>query len=169
MRHQKSGRHFNRDTDARKALMRNLCTSLLESGRITTTEARAKEWEDVRFGFRVAKDIGRWDIGQSVVVKRGAVLAVEGIEGTDATIRRAGELANGDVVLVKVCKPTQDTRFDLPAVGPATVTALAQVHGRALAIEAGSTVILDRDEMVALADRADIAVVAVDGKEGDGG
>jgi len=127
------------------------------------------EWRDIRFGFRAAKVIGQFDIGQSVVVRSGAVIAVEGIEGTDATIRRAGELANGDVVLVKVCKPTQDTRFDLPAVGPATVAALAQVNGRALAIEAGSTVILDRDEMVALANRADIAVVAVDGKEGSGG
>jgi len=129
----------------------------------------ADEWRDIRFGFRAAKVIGQFDIGQSVVVRSGAVIAVEGIEGTDATIRRAGELANGDVVLVKVCKPTQDTRFDLPAVGPATVTALAQVNGRALAIEAGSTVILDRDEMVALANRADIAVVAVDGKEEEGG
>ena len=127
------------------------------------------EWRDIRFGFRAAKVIGQFDIGQSVVVRSGAVIAVEGIEGTDATIRRAGELANGDIVLVKVCKPTQDTRFDLPAVGPATITALAQVNGRALAIEAGSTVILDRDEMVALANRADIAVVAVDATEGDGG
>jgi len=129
----------------------------------------ADEWRDIRFGFRAAKVIGQFDIGQSVVVRSGAVIAVEGIEGTDATIRRAGELANCDIVLVKVCKPTQDTRFDLPAVGPATITALAQVNGRALAIEAGSTVILDRDEMVALANRADIAVVAVDGTEGDGG
>jgi len=126
------------------------------------------EWRDIRFGFRAAKVIGQFDIGQSVVVRSGAVIAVEGIEGTDATIRRAGELANGDIVLVKVCKPTQDTRFDLPAVGPATVAALAQVHGRALAIEAGSTVVLDREGMVALADRAGIAVVAVGG-DGEGG
>jgi DUF1009 family protein len=123
------------------------------------------EWRDIRFGFRAAKVIGQFDIGQSVVVRSGAVIAVEGIEGTDATIRRAGQLGNGDIVLVKVCKPTQDTRFDLPAVGPATVAALAQVQGRALAIEAGSTVVLDREEMLALADRADIAVVAVDGEE----
>src|SRR5262249_61725532 len=100
--------------------------------------ATAAEWDDIRFGFRAAKLIGQFDIGQSVVVRSGAVIAVEGIEGTDATIRRAGQLANGDVVLVKVCKPTQDTRFDLPAVGPATVTALAQVQGRARAGEAGT-------------------------------
>jgi len=129
-----------------------------EPGVLGARAPTADEWRDIRFGFRVAKVIGQFDIGQSVVVRSGAVIAVEGIEGTDATIRRAGELANGDIVLVKVCKPTQDTRFDLPAVGPATVTALAQVHGRALAIEAGSTVVLDRDEMVALADAAGIAV-----------
>jgi DUF1009 family protein len=124
-----------------------------------------EEWRDIRFGFRAAKVIGQFDIGQSVVVRSGAVIAVEGIEGTDATIRRAGQLANGDIVLVKVCKPTQDTRFDLPAVGPDTVHALAQVQGRALAVEAGRTIILDRGEMIARADAAEIAVVAVDGRE----
>ncbi|HSV08390.1 MAG TPA: UDP-2,3-diacylglucosamine diphosphatase LpxI [Candidatus Binatus sp.] len=122
----------------------------------------AAEWEDIRFGFRAAKLIGQFDIGQSVVVRSGAVIAVEGIEGTDATIRRAGQLGNGDIVLVKVCKPTQDTRFDLPAVGPATIRTLAEVRGRALAVEAGRTITLDRSEMIALADANDIAVVAVD-------
>jgi DUF1009 family protein len=125
----------------------------------------AEEWNDIRFGFRAAKVIGQFDIGQSVIVRSGGIIAVEGIEGTDATIRRAGQLGNGDIVLVKVCKPTQDTRFDLPAVGPGTVAALAQVQGRAIAIEAGCTVTLDRAEMIALADAADITVVAVDAKE----
>lgn len=123
------------------------------------------EWEDIRFGFRAAKTIGRFDIGQSVVVRDGAIIAVEGIEGTDATIRRAGQLGNGNIVLVKVCKPTQDTRFDLPAVGPSTIDALVQVRGRALAIEAGRTITLDRPEMIARADAADIAVVAVNAAE----
>jgi DUF1009 family protein len=125
----------------------------------------AAEWSDIRFGFRAAKVIGQFDIGQSVVVRTGGIIAVEGIEGTDATIRRAGQLGNGDIVLVKVCKPTQDTRFDLPAVGPGTIAALAQVQGRALAVEAGRTITIDRVEMVALADAAGIAVVAVDAKE----
>jgi DUF1009 family protein len=123
------------------------------------------EWQDIRFGFRAAKVIGQFDIGQSVVVRSGAIIAVEGIEGTDATVRRAGQLGNGDIVLVKVCKPTQDTRFDLPAVGPETVRALAEVRGRALAIEASRTITLDRAEMIARADAADIAVVAVDPRE----
>ena len=122
----------------------------------------AEEWADIRVGFRAAKVIGQFDVGQSVVVRSGGIMAVEGIEGTDATIRRAGQLANGDIVLVKVCKPTQDVRFDLPAVGPATVAALAEVRGRALAVEAGRTIVLDRDEMIARADAAGIAVVAVD-------
>jgi DUF1009 family protein len=135
------------------------------AGVLGTRAPTAEEWSDIRFGFRAAKVIGQYDIGQSVVVRSGAIIAVEGIEGTDATIRRAGQLANGDIVLVKVCKPTQDRRFDLPAVGPGTVAALAQVQGRALAIEAGSTVTLDRVEMLALADAADIAVVALDAKE----
>src|SRR5581483_2794813 len=125
----------------------------------------AEEWADIRFGFRVAKSIGRFDIGQSVVVRMEAVVAVEGIEGTDATIQRAGALANGEIVVVKACKPTQDLRFDLPAVGPQTVRTLAAVRGRALALEAGRTIVLDRAELVALADAADIAVVAVDPEE----
>ncbi len=123
----------------------------------------ADEWNDIRIGFEAAKVIGRFDIGQSVIVRSGGVIAVEGIEGTDATIRRAGTLANGGIVLVKVCKPTQDTRFDLPAVGPDTIAALADARGRALAVEAGHTIILDRAEFIARANAADIAVVALDG------
>lgn len=121
-----------------------------------------EEWNDIRFGYRVAKVIGQFDIGQSVIVRMGAVMAVEGIEGTDATVRRAGALVNGSITLVKVCKPTQDLRFDLPAVGPETVRALAEVGGRALALEAGRTITLDREEMIAVADAAGIAIVAVD-------
>src|SRR5207247_8967127 len=110
--------------------------------------------------------IGRFDMGQGGVGRSGEGTAVEGIEGTAATIRRAGQLANGDIVVVKVCKPTQDTRFDLPAVGPETIRTLAEMRGRALAVEARRTITLDRAEMVALADAAGIAGVAVDPAEG---
>jgi DUF1009 family protein len=127
----------------------------------------SEEWRDIRYGFRVAKEIGRWDIGQCVVVRGEAVLAVEGIEGTDETIRRGGGLANGEIVVVKVCKPTQDLRFDLPAAGLGTVRTLVGARGRALALEAGRTVMLERTEMVAAADAADIAIVAV--ADGPGG
>jgi DUF1009 family protein len=130
-------------------------------GTLTRAAPRPREWDDVRFGFHVAKDIGRWDIGQSVVVKRGAVLAVEGIEGTDQAIRRGGGLGRGGVVVVKVSKPTQDLRFDVPAVGPTTIDVLREVGGRVLALEADRTLMIDRDAMIAAADAADIAIVAV--------
>jgi len=132
-----------------------------QAGTLGRRKASAREWEDVRFGFQVAKDIGRWDIGQSVVVKDRAVLAVEGIEGTDAAIRRAGELVGAGVVVVKVSKPDQDLRFDVPAVGPTTIEVMAAVGGRVLALEAGRTIVLDRPQVVAAADAAGIAIVAL--------
>jgi DUF1009 family protein len=135
------------------------------AGVLGAREPTPEEWADIRYGFQVVKVIGRFDIGQSVVVRGGAVMAVEGIEGTDATIRRAGQLVNGDIVVVKATKPIQDLRFDLPAIGPDTVRTMAGVRGRALAVEAGRTIVLDRAEMVALANEAGIAVVAVDPAE----
>jgi hypothetical protein len=134
---------------------------LARRGVYTRRAPDAGEWRDVRYGYRVAKEIGRFDIGQCVVVRGEAVLAVEGIEGTDETIRRAGALANGDIVVVKVCKPAQDLRFDLPAVGATTVRALVQARGVVLAIEAERTVMLERAEMIAAADAAGLAIVAV--------
>jgi hypothetical protein len=96
-----------------------------------------------------------------VVVKGGAVLAVEGIEGTDAAIRRGGELGRGGVVVVKVSKPMQDLRFDVPAVGMTTIEVLREVGGRVLAVEAGRTVMLEREAVLAAADVAGIAVVGM--------
>lgn len=134
-------------------------------GVLGAREPTVEEWADIRFGFQVVKVIGRFDIGQSVVVRGGAVVAVEGIEGTDATIRRAGELANGEIVVVKASKPIQDLRFDLPAIGPDTIRTIAEMRGKALAVEAGRTIVLDRVATVALADEAKIALVAVDPAE----
>jgi len=136
------------------------------AGVLSARPPTPEEWEDIRFGFRAAKEIGRFDIGQSVVVRGGAVIAVEGIEGTDATIRRAGGLVNGGIVVVKACKPTQDTRFDLPAVGPQTIRTMLEAGGTVLAIEAGRTVMLERAALVALADDAGVCVVAVEPAEG---
>ena len=122
-----------------------------------------EEWADIRFGFRAAKVIGQFDIGQSVVVRGGAVVAVEGIEGTDATIRRAGQLVNGDIVRGEgVQADPGHSASTCRRSGRRRSATLAEVRGRALAIEAGRTIMLDRAEMVALADAADIAVVAVD-------
>ncbi|HEX8908856.1 MAG TPA: UDP-2,3-diacylglucosamine diphosphatase LpxI [Anaeromyxobacteraceae bacterium] len=118
------------------------------------------EWRDARYGLALARGIGRLDLGQTVVVKDGVALAVEALEGTDACIRRGGELADGAVV-AKAVKPQQDRRFDLPAVGPDTVEVMREAKARVLAVEAGATLVMDREEMVRRADRAGIAVVGV--------
>src|SRR4029450_5130243 len=111
-----------------------------------------EEWADIHFGFRAAKVIGQFDIGQSVVVRGSAVVAGEGIGAPAATIRRPGQRVNADIVVVKACKPTQDLRFDLPAVGPDTIRTIAEVRGRALAMEAHRTIILDWQGMIARAE-----------------
>ncbi|RWX48695.1 hypothetical protein VU01_10184 [Candidatus Electrothrix marina] len=120
---------------------------------------------DVRFGWRIAREIGRLDIGQCVVVREGAVLAVEAIEGTDAAIRRGGELSGSGAVVVKMKKPGQDFRFDLPATGTKTIETLASVKGSVLAVEAGQSLLFDREAMIAAADRAGIVVVGVEEDE----
>jgi DUF1009 family protein len=131
-------------------------------GTLTRKAPRTREWEDIRFGLQVARDIGRWEVGQSVIVKRRTVVAVEGLEGTDQAIRRGGELGHGGVVVVKVSKPGQDLRFDVPAVGLTTLEVMREVGARVLALEAGRTIMIDREEVVRAADAAGIAIVAVE-------
>ena len=123
--------------------------------------------DDIAFGFAKARAIGALDIGQCVVVRDHAVLAVEAIEGTDATIKRGGELAGEKAVVVKVKKPGQDFRFDLPATGSRTIQTLAEVKGAVLAVEAGQSLLFDRDEMIAAADKAGIVLVGIE--EGEDG
>jgi DUF1009 family protein len=109
----------------------------------------------------MAKEMGRLDVGQSVAIREKAVLAVEAIEGTDQAILRAGQLCpRGGFVVVKVAKPQQDMRFDVPTVGATTIESMRQAGARVLAIEADRTIILDQDETVALADRYGISIVA---------
>jgi DUF1009 family protein len=120
---------------------------------------------DIRFGWRIAREIGRLDIGQCVVVREGAVLAVEAIEGTDAAIHRGGELSGSGAVVVKMKKPGQDFRFDLPATGTKTIETLASVKGSVLAVEAGQSLLFDREAMIAAAARAGIVVVGVEEDE----
>jgi hypothetical protein len=120
-----------------------------------------EEREDARYGLELARAIGRLDLGQTVVVKDRVAVAVEALEGTDACIRRGGELCRDGAVVVKAVKPGQDRRFDLPAVGPDTVAALAEVKGRVLAVEAGATLVMDLDRMVEAADRARIVLLGV--------
>lgn len=140
---------------------RFLASLLPSDGLLTSTEPNAQQWEDIRFGFRVAKEIGRWDIGQSVVVKRGTVLAVEGVEGTNATIRRGGTLGGAGTVVVKVSKPQQDLRFDVPAVGPETISVMQEVNASVLALETGKTLMLDKSLFLQAANAAAVSIVAL--------
>jgi UDP-2,3-diacylglucosamine hydrolase len=136
---------------------------LVEEGVMTTRGPGKKQWDDIRFGWNMALEIGRLDIGQCVVVKDRVVVAVEAVEGTDETIRRGGSLAREGAVVVKRSKPQQDLRFDLPAVGPATIETMESVKAAVLAVEAGRTVLLDRDETIRKAERAGMAIVGVKG------
>jgi len=134
-------------------------------GVLTRRSPTPAQWEDVRLGFQIAKGVGRLGIGQSVVIKEGVILAVEAIEGTDEVIRRGGALGKDGVVVVKVSKPHQDLRFDVPAVGVETVRVLREVGGAVLAVEAGKTIVLEKEETLQEADRSAIAVVAVTEQE----
>lgn len=142
-----------------------LDTILAPRGVLTKRRPSREEEKDIEFGWQMAKEIGRLDIGQTVVVKGQAVLAVEAIEGTDEAIRRGGRLGNRGAVVVKVLKPHQDIRFDLPAVGRQTIKTMAEVGAACLAVEAGKTIMLEREQFILDADRAGIAVVGVDGKD----
>ena len=122
----------------------------------------AEQLEDIHFGWKIAREVGRLDIGQCVVVRERSVLAVEAIEGTDAAIKRGGELSGSGAVVVKLKKPDQDFRFDLPATGTKTIETLAAVKGTVLAVQAGQSLIFDREAMVAAADRAGIVVIGLE-------
>ena len=124
--------------------------------------ADTKTLRDMHFGFRQARGIAALDIGQTIVVQDGAVLAVEAIEGTDEAIRRGGALGNGRAVVVKVAKPEQDMRFDVPAVGPDTLQAMHAAGCRALAVQAGLTLLLERERLASLASQLRISVVGLD-------
>jgi UDP-2,3-diacylglucosamine hydrolase len=141
----------------------DLCPELLVRPALLTRRApTASEEQDIRFGWDLAREMGRLDIGQSVAVKERAVLAVEAIEGTDSAIARAGALCpSGGFTVVKVAKPQQDMRFDVPTIGCNTVEALHKAGGRVLAIEAGKTIVVDEPEVVALANSYKLTIVAL--------
>ncbi len=136
---------------------------LVDGGQLTRRGPSVAQRKDVEFGWALAKEMGRLDVGQSVAVKNQAVLAVEAVEGTDECIRRAGGLCRaGEFTVVKVAKPQQDMRFDVPTVGLDTLETMATAGARVLAIEAGKTIALDRQELVEFADRNKLVVVALD-------
>jgi predicted dehydrogenase len=132
---------------------------LAPEGILTRRKPNRREQADIAFGWTLAKEIGRLDIGQCLVVRDQAVLAVEGIDGTDATIMRGGRLCGEGAVIVKVSKPMQDLRFDVPAVGSDTIGVMKCVNARVLVLEAGKTVIFDRDKMIDIADSAGISIL----------
>jgi UDP-2,3-diacylglucosamine hydrolase len=131
-------------------------------GVLTRRRPTREEMADVRFGWRMAKELGRLDIGQCLVVRKKTVVAVEAMEGTDETIRRGGTIARQKAVVVKVSKPDQDLRFDVPSVGLETVRVMAEVRASVLAIEAGKTLLFDRNEMLAFAAREGISVISLE-------
>lgn len=134
---------------------------LPERGVFTYRRPDKQEWQDIYFGHKVAKELAGMDVGQTVVVKNKAVLALEAIEGTDETIKRGGMFAGGEAVVIKVARPKQDMRFDVPAIGPETIDSLIEAKASVLAVEAKKTLVVDKEDLVAKADRAGIAVVAI--------
>lgn len=134
---------------------------LPKKGALTKREPNFNEWEDIYFGFDLAKEIAYLDIGQTVAVKDKAIVAVEALEGTDRLIRRAGEITPGGFAVVKVSKPTQDMRFDIPVIGLNTVKNIIKAKASCLAIEADKTLFLDKEVSVVLADKNNISIVAV--------
>ena len=136
---------------------------LPDAGVLTARAPSGDEQQNLDYGFRVARELGRLDLGQSVVVCDGACVALEAMEGTDAVIRRAASLVNGQgLAVVKLAKPNQDLRFDVPVVGPGTLTIMVESMVTALAVEAGKTLMIDRDDLIRTADENNITIVAVE-------
>lgn len=134
-------------------------SSILSQEGEWTRPLKRGEKEDIQWGWSLAKKIGALDIGQCVVVRNGVILAIEAIEGTDAAIRRGGTLGKKDAVVIKICKPQQDFRFDLPAIGPGTIQTMKEVKASVLAVEAGKSLVLEKGKFLTDAKAAGIAVV----------
>ncbi len=155
---------------ARKGIEIVSCTSYLPEllappGCLTSRRPGNAEKADIHFGWKIAKELGRLDVGQSVVVRRKTVLALEAIDGTDETILRGGKLAREKAVVVKVSKPGQDLRFDVPTVGLETLHVMSRVKATALAIETGKTLMFDRAEMIQYAEKSGISIISYEDGE----
>jgi DUF1009 family protein len=133
---------------------------LAPPGLIAGRNLTRREEDDVAFGFEIAREVSRLDIGQTVIVKNGTVLAVEGFEGTNEAIKRGGALGGKNSIMVKVAKPTQDMRFDVPVIGVATVEVATEAHLRVIAIEAGRTLLLEKESLIEAAARSNLSIVA---------
>lgn len=126
---------------------------------VTKRQPNETERGNIEYGLHIASEIARLDLGQTIVVRANACVAIEAMEGTDATIKRAGELANGRLTVVKVAKPDQDMRFDVPVIGLPTIETMIAAGATCLSVTAGKTLIFDREAMIECANKADIAVV----------
>jgi DUF1009 family protein len=131
------------------------------AGVMSKRKPDAREQQDIEYGLEVAREIARLDLGQTIVVRARACVAIEAMEGTDATVRRAGELAKGKLTVIKVAKPGQDMRFDVPVVGLPTIDAMAEAGATCLCITADKTIMFDREAMLSRAAERRITVVAV--------
>src|SRR6266705_5059700 len=134
--------------------------SLAHCGLLAGPKLSQQEQDDVELGWKIAKEIARLDIGQTIIVRNGTVVAVEALEGTNEAMRRGGELAGSSAVMVKVAKPNQDMRFDVPVIGVETIRIAAEARLRVIAVEAGKTLLLERDAIVDLANRSKVSIVA---------
>ena len=132
---------------------------LATEGVLTKRKPNDIERENIEYGLHIAHEIARLDLGQTIVVRAKACVAIEAMEGTDATIRRAGDLANGKLTVVKVAKPDQDMRFDVPVVGVPTIRTMIEAGATCLSVTAGKTLIFDREEMIALAGKNKICII----------
>ncbi|MEI6863564.1 MAG: LpxI family protein, partial [Candidatus Omnitrophota bacterium] len=130
-------------------------------GVLTEHKPSDKEMDDVKYGLTIARELAKFDIGQTIVVKDKTIIAVEAAEGTDATISRAGSLVKDGFVVVKVARPDQDMRFDIPLIGPDTLSSIERAGGTVLALESDKTFLIDKEELVKRADLRHIAVVIV--------
>src|SRR6476661_1977575 len=132
---------------------------LAGEGVLTKREPNDTEKGNIEYGLQIAHEIARLDLGQTIVVRASACVAIEAMEGTDATIQRAGELANGKLTVVKVAKPAQDMRFDVLVVGVPTIRTMIDAGATCLSITADKTLIFDRDEMIDMANKHKICIV----------
>ena len=138
-----------------------LKTLVPSKGVLTQHEPSEREMDDIKYGLAIATELAKLDIGQTIVVKDKTVIAVEAAEGTDETISRAGKLVKDGFVVIKVARPAQDMRFDIPLAGPDTLSSIERSGGTVLALESGKTLLIDKEELIKRADANDISVVIV--------
>ena len=158
-------KEFERDNIAFGSALDYCPELLVKHGFLTKRKPTSAQWADVRFGWDIARQMGGLDIGQSIAVNDLDVIAVEAIEGTDRCIQRAGELSRRGFTMIKVAKPNQDMRFDVPTIGEGTIRTMHEAGGRCLAVEAGMTIMIDSDEVVELADKLGVSIVSLNSDE----